>query len=188
MKKTVIPIFLIICAVPAFAQFQQVDYRYAPQWHVSCIGLPDDTCKTQIGPLGQLLTDYRKGEFFNYVGGYGTAIQFLADENMKFAGQRLYSARVPLVITEASYAGMSITQETFAVAPDYIRNQTPTNKGNREDVILTTVSNPTNRRQTLNPVLIVNANYEQKTVVTGHTALINGQAQVITDLKPVRVR
>ncbi|MDR1602009.1 MAG: hypothetical protein LBS42_06225, partial [Tannerella sp.] len=188
MKKSIISILLIICALPAFAQFQQVDYRYAPQWHVSCIGLPDDTCKTQIGPLGQLLTDYRKGEFFNYVGGYGTAIQFLADENMKFAGQRLYSARVPLVITEASYAGMSITQEAFAVAPDYIRNQTPTNRGNREDVILTTISNPTNRRQTLNPVLIVNADYEQKTRVTDRTALINEKARVITDLKPVQVR
>ncbi|MDR1675986.1 MAG: hypothetical protein LBR86_05925, partial [Tannerella sp.] len=184
MRKLVSFILLMTCAAPVVAQFQQVDYRYAPQWYVSCIGLPDDTCKTQIGPLGQLLTDYRKGEFFNYVGGYGTAIQFLADENMKFAGQRLYSARVPLVITEASYAGMSITQETFAVAPDYIRNQTPTNKGNREDVILTTISNPTNRRQTLNPVLIVNANYEQKTRVTDRTALINEKDRVITDLKP----
>jgi hypothetical protein len=188
MKKIIILIFLTVCTAPVFAQFQQVDYRYAPQWHVSCIGLPDDTCKTQIGPLGQLLANYQKGDFFNYVGGYGTAIQFLADENMKFAGQRLYSARVPLVITEASYAGMSITQETFAVALDYIRNKIPTNRGNREDVILTTINNPTTRRQTLNPVLIVNAGYKQKTTVTDRTALINGQARVITDLKPVQVR
>ncbi|MDR1454081.1 MAG: hypothetical protein LBJ01_00355, partial [Tannerella sp.] len=59
----------MICAMPVAAQFQQVDYRYAPQWHVSCIGLPDDSYKTQIGPLGQLLYDYGKGNFFNYVGG-----------------------------------------------------------------------------------------------------------------------
>ncbi|MDR1454050.1 MAG: hypothetical protein LBJ01_00185 [Tannerella sp.] len=188
MKRTVISIFIIICAIPVVAQFQQVDYRYAPQWHVSCIGLPDDTCKTLIGPLGQLLTDYRKGEFFNYVGGFGTAIQFLADENMKFTGQRLYSARVPLVITEASFSGINITQEAFAVAQDYVRNQIPTNKGNREDVILTTVSNPTNRTLTLNPVLIINANDEQKTEVAGRAAFVHGQAQVITDLKPVQVR
>ncbi|MDR2041077.1 MAG: hypothetical protein LBP98_02010 [Tannerella sp.] len=187
MKKTVLSA-LLICAIPALAQFQQVDYRYAPQWHVSCTGLPDDTCKTQIGPLGQLLADYRKGDFFNYVGGYGAAIQFLADENMKFTGQRLYSARVPLVITEASCAGMKIRQEIFAVALDYIRNQIPADRGNREDVILTTICNPTNREQTLNPVLIVNAGYEEKTRVTGRTALINGQARLITGLSPVQVR
>jgi hypothetical protein len=62
-EKTVISILLISCAIPAFTQFQQVDYRYAPQWYVSCIGLPDDTCKAQIGPLGQLLTDYSKEIF-----------------------------------------------------------------------------------------------------------------------------
>jgi hypothetical protein len=177
-----------ICAIQAAAQFQQVDYRYAPQWHVSCTGLPDDTYKTQIGPLGQLLADYNKGDFFNYVGGFGTVIQFLADENMKFAGQRLYSARVPAVITEASCSGMTITQESFAVAQDYVRNRTPTSAGNREDVILTTVCNTTNREQTLNPVLTVNVNSEQKTRVTGRTAIINGQARIITDLKPVQVR
>lgn len=188
MKTAAISILLSICVLGAFAQLQQVDYRYAPQWHVSCIGLPDDTFKTQIGPLGQLLTNYREGDFFSYVGGYGTAIQLLADENMKFGEQRLYSARVPLVITEASCAGTQITQETFAVAQDYLRNQTPTGKGNREDVILTTIRNPTNRRQTLNPVLIVNAGYDQKTIVTGRTALINNQAQVIAGLNPVRVR
>lgn len=188
MKKTAISILLSICGLPAFAQLLQVDYRYAPQWHVSCIGLPDDAFKTQIGPLGQLLTDYGNGDFFSYVGGYGTAIQLLADENMKFAGQRLYSARVPLVITEASCAGMQITQETFAVAQDYLRYQTPTHRGNREDVILTTIRNPTNRRQTLNPVLIINAGYAQKTIVTGRTALINNKAQVIASLKPVQVR
>jgi hypothetical protein len=67
MKKIIILIFLTVCTAPVFAQFQQVDYRYAPQWHVSCIGLPDDTCKTQIGYLsyrkqkktaGQLLACY----------------------------------------------------------------------------------------------------------------------------------
>jgi hypothetical protein len=194
--KHLIILALLTVTFPLFAQvetvrdqFRYVDYRYAPQWHVSCIGLPDDVCKTQIGPLGQLLADYSsKGDFFNYVGGYNTAIQFLADENIKFDGQRLYSARVPLVVTEASCAGLSITQETFAVAQDYIRNQTPTGKGNREDVILTTIRNPTNRRQTLNPVLIVNAAYKEKTKVSGRTALLNGQVRVITDLKPVQVR
>jgi hypothetical protein len=189
MKQTILALFFTACAISTFAQFKQVDYRYAPQWHVSCIGLPDDTCKTLIGPLGQLLTDYHwKGSFFNYVGGYGTVIQFLADENMKFVNQRLYSPRVPLVITEASCSGMSITQEAFAVAQDYIHNRIPTRKGNREDVILTTVRNTTNVKQTLNPVLIINAEYEQKTRIADRTAIINNGAQVITDLKPVQVR
>jgi hypothetical protein len=189
MKRTIISVLLLFGSVSAFAQLQQVDYRYAPQWYASCIGLPDDTCKTQIGPLGQLLTDYhRKGPFFNYVGGYRTAIHFLADENMKFTGQRLYSARVPIVITEASYNGLQITQEAFALALDYIRHQTPTMQGNREDLILTTVNNPTNRRQTLHPVLTINAVGEQKTRLIGRTALIDGQAQVSVSLSPVRMR
>jgi hypothetical protein len=187
-KKAVFLILSIACAMPLAAQFQQVDYRYAPQWHVSCIGLPDDTCKTQIGPLGQLLAGYDKGDFFNYVGGYGIAIQFLADENMKFAGQRLYSARTPVVITEASCSGMSITQEAFAAGLDYVRNRTPTNRGNREDVILTTIRNTTNVAQTLHPVLIINSACEQKTEVSGRTALVGNHARVITGLKPVLVR
>ncbi|MDR1865009.1 MAG: hypothetical protein LBR08_05485 [Bacteroidales bacterium] len=185
--KNIIFLVFVGFTLPVFAQ-RQVDYRYAPQWHVSCIGLPDDTCKTQVGPLGQLLADYAKGKFFNYVGGYRTAVQFLADEGQKFTGQRLYSARVPVVITESTYAGMTVLQEAFAVAKDYIANRTPTREGNREDVILTTVSNTTNRTQTLHPVLIVNADYERKTEVTDRVAVINNSAQVTVSLKPVQVR
>ncbi|MDR1746120.1 MAG: hypothetical protein LBR49_02460, partial [Tannerella sp.] len=188
MKRIFLFIISTVCATTIYAQSHQVDYRFAPQWHQSCISFPDDTCKTLVGPLGQLLIDYRKGEFFNYVGGYGTVIQLLADENMKINSQRLYSARVPIVITEATYANMKITQEAFAIAQSYVRSKTSTKNGNREDVILTTVSNTTNSRQTLNPVLIINVNSEQKAKTTERTTLLYNSAQVISNLKPAIVR
>jgi hypothetical protein len=86
----------VACTFSLYAQKQVVDYRYAPQWWQSCICFPDDSCKTLVGPLGQMLYEYGGGPFYNYVGSYRTVVQFQADENMKITGQRLYSARVPV--------------------------------------------------------------------------------------------
>lgn len=172
------------------ARQQQVDYRYAPQWHQSCICLPDDTHKTIVGPLGQLLYDYgSKRELYSSIEdgfGFGTVVQFFTDENVKIDNQRLHSARVPFVITESSLDGLRITQEAFAVGLPFIRDNTPTNQGNREDFILTTITNATSRAQTLCPVLVVDSRH--KVEVCGRVALVDGEARVITSVPPLRVR
>ncbi len=190
MKKWLISIFLFFVSMSLSAQLQVVDYRYAPQWHQTNICFPDDSCKTLVGPLGQLLYDYgRGGRFFAYAAnGFRTVIQFLADEDMKINDQRMYSARVPLIITEGTCAGMEITQETFAVGLDYTRNNISTKSGNREDVVLTTIHNTTRHPQTLNPLLVVNSEHGQPVKVSDGITLIKDKAQVITSEKVARVR
>ncbi len=192
MKNWLIIVFLLFGSINLSAQLQVVDYRYAPQWHQTNICFPDDSCKTLVGPLGQLLYDYgRGGRFFAYADNwpaFRTAIHFLADEGMKINEQRIYSARVPLIITEATFSGMEIKQETFAVGLDYTRNRVPTQLGNREDVVLMTVTNTTRLPKTLNPLLVVNAEHLLPVTVTDGVTLIKGRAQVITSERVARVR
>lgn len=188
MKKTILSLLLLSFLWPLTAQLQQVDYRYAPEWHSSNICLPDDTCKTVVGPLGQLLYHYGGKEFYPYAHGWGfrTVVHFFADDNIKINNQRLYSPRVPIVITEATYAGMDVTQETFAVGLDYIRNNKSTREGNREDMVLTTVTNNTGKPQTINPVMVVNSEYE--VTVSGRTITINNHEQLIVSQAVTKVR
>lgn len=188
MKKTIVSLFLLGFLCPLMAQLQQVDYRYAPAWHQSNICLPDDSCKTVVGPLGQLLYHYGGKEFYPYAHGWGfkTVIHFFADDNIKINNQRLHSPRVPIVITESTYAGMDITQETFAVGLDYIRNNTSTREGNREDIVITTVNNTTGKTQTIKPVLVVNSEYE--VTASGRVITINNHEQLILSEPIAKVR
>lgn len=188
MQKTILSLLLLSFLWPLAAQLQQVDYRYAPEWHSSNICLPDDTCKTVVGPLGQLLYHYGGKEFYPYAHGWGfrTVVHFFADDNIKINNQRLYSPRVPIVITEATYAGMDVTQETFAVGLDYIRNNKSTREGNREDMMLTTVSNNTGKAQTIHPVMVVNSEYD--VTVSGRTITINNHEQLIVSQAVTKVR
>lgn len=189
MKRGILILFLLVFTKTVSTQNLKVDYRYSPQWWVSCIGLPDDSCKTLVGPLGQLLYEFGGEDFFPYIGagqGFRTVVQTLADENIKINNQRLYSARVPIVITESTYDGLNITQESFALGMNFIRNQISTKEGKREDVILTTVDNPTEQTRTIKPVLIINSEHPME--VDEGRLVINKTIQIITDLKTTRVR
>ena len=188
-----IALFLIPGAGNVSAQLQTVDYRYAPQWYQSCICFPDDSYKTLVGPLGQMLYDYNHhGKFFGFTAGgndgFRTVLHFLADERMKFTGQRIYSARVPLIITEATCLGMTVTQEAFAIGLDYTRNRSSTKQENREDVILTTITNTTGKTQTFKPLLVVNVDHNMPVTVSDGVALVKGKARIIPSEKIVRVR
>ena len=188
MKKTILFLLLIGCVLPVSAQLQTVDYRYAPGWHASNICFPDDTCKTVVGPLGQLLYHFGGETFYPFANekGFRTVVHFFADDNCKIESQRLYSPRVPIVITEASYSGMSITQEAFAVGLDYMRNGTSTRNGNREDIVLTTLANTTKKPQTIRPVLIIDSEYE--VAVNGRIVTINNKEQLIISEEVAQVR
>ncbi|KAA6300849.1 MAG: hypothetical protein EZS26_003014 [Candidatus Ordinivivax streblomastigis] len=174
MKKIAL-VALLSCCISSICAQQQVDYRYSPHWWQSCIGLPDDSYKTLAGPLGQLLYEY-KGRFYTG-GGFHTVVHFFADENEKINNQRLYSARVPIVITEATYAGMTVTQEAFALK-----------KSNREDIVLTTIVNSTNREQTLNPLLVIDSENKTPVKVNDRTATIHDAAVVVFSEKTQRIR
>ncbi|MCC8144190.1 MAG: hypothetical protein LUD02_09495 [Tannerellaceae bacterium] len=189
MKYTIISFLLLCFVLSGTAQFQTVDYRYAPEWHQSNICLPDDSCKTVVGHLGQLLYHYGgKGEYFPYAHGNGfrTAIHFLADEQVKIGEQRLYSPRTPIVITEGTYRGLSVTQETFAVELNYINNPSTTRTNNREDLVVNTITNPTGESHTLHPVLIINSEYE--VTVDGQVVTINNQEKIITSQSITKIK
>ncbi|WP_165021650.1 hypothetical protein [Dysgonomonas sp. ZJ279] len=188
MKTRLLFILFIVGIFSLYAQTLKVDYRYAPQWHASTTSLPDDTCKTVVGPLGQLLYEFGSDKFYPYANnkGFRTVVHVLADENVKINDQKLYSPRVPIVVTESSYAGMEIIQEAFATGLDYIQKGISTKKGNREDIVLTTVENKTNTLKTINPVLIINSEHEVK--VEGRVVTINNKEQLVVSEEIVKVR
>lgn len=161
MKKMICTLAGALLLTSLWAQYDRVDYRYAPQFQVSTPAFPDDTCKTLVGPLGQLFYEFGGG-FYPYIAmkrGFRTVIQLLPDEGVKIGEQRLRSARVPIVETGATLHGMTIRQEAFSLAADYMERGVSTREGNREDIILITVTNPTSSEQTLRPVLIVNSQH-----------------------------
>lgn len=188
MKKIILSVLLAGFLLPASGQMQTVDYRYAPDWHASGICLPDDTCKTVVGPLGQLLYHFGGKEFYPYANerGFRTVVHFFADDNIKIKSQHLYSPRVPIVITESSYSGMEITQEAFAVGLDYMRKGISTRNGNREDIILTTVKNSTNEKQTIRPTLVIDSEYEVH--VAANIITINNKEQLIISESISRIK
>lgn len=169
MKRLLL--FMLLLATVSIAKTQdlQVDYRFAPQWHASCISFPDDTCKTLVGPLGQLLYHSGSKDFFPYANerGFQTSFHILADEQLKFSGQQLQDAKVPVVITEASGNGVVVKQYTFAYAENYMKHGTPTQQGNREDLILTEIHNTTSTARVMHPVIIVNTTQHVTTFEDG---------------------
>lgn len=170
------------------AQENRVDYRYAPDWHATTPAFPDDCCKTLVGPLGQLLYEYGGTKFYPYAlqKGFRTVIHFLPDEGEKINGQKLVSARVPIVETTGTYLDMDIKQETFSLAVDYMKHKTSTSQGNREDIILTTVTNPTGQERVIRPVLVINS--EHPVTVENGYVLINGKERLLVSEPVTRVR
>lgn len=172
------------------AQHLTVDYRYAPDWHLSTPALPDDSYKTLVGPQGQLLYDYGGKKFYAYALGKGfrTVIHMMADENQLFQPQQLHSARIPIATTRSTVYGMSITQEVFSSAEAIQAGQTPVHplEADRDDILLTTVHNRTLTAQTIRPVIVVNSEHNVK--VEGQTVIIRGKERFSFSLPVMRIR
>ena len=119
MKNSIsVLIVCLMCFISSSAEERWVDYRFAPKWFESSICFPDDSFKSLVGADGQLLYDYGAKKYFPYACnvGFSTVVHVLADENVKFQGQRLESSKVPGVITSASIYGMKVCQTAFATA------------------------------------------------------------------------
>lgn len=185
MKKFLtILIATCACAVTLNAQQRYVDYRFAPQWQESTTAFPDDSCKTLVGPLGQLLYDFG-GEFFPYsLGkGFSTVIHMMADENQKFESTSLMSARVPIVIVRSSMLENEIEQKIFSSSADIRKG---TEETGREDVVYTTYRNNSDREAVIRPIVVVNS--EHVVSVEGRTVTIDHECHFTVSLNPVRVR
>ena len=170
-KKIVVTILSLICYLGTFGQTSlHVDFKYAPDWFATSICLPDDTFKTLVGPQGQMLYDYGGKKFFPYVSGIGfkTTFHVLADEQIKFQDQKLYSSQVPIVETYGVFAGLTVKQESFCYSSDGLKNfgkkenWHSINKIAREDIIITTITNKSGNVRTISPVIVINSEYPVK--------------------------
>lgn len=188
MKQIILITFFCLSVLTLFAQKNRVDYRYAPDWHVTTPAFPDDTCKTLVGPVGQLLYDYGGKVFYPYAleKGFRMVIHFLPDEGVKITAQKLYSSRVPIVETTGTFLDMSVKQEVFSLATDYMKEQISTRKGNREDIVLMTIDNITPHDQIINPVLIINS--EHPVVIEKNEIVIGKKERFLISEPIVRVR
>jgi len=91
-----------------------LDFRYAPgEWQV-CIGLPDDPHKSIVKSDGSLNHHYvrRRGNFPNFDTSVLAKIESDSDDGK--IEQRLYSARVPIVITSQKSGSFLLHQEAWA--------------------------------------------------------------------------
>ncbi len=92
---------------------QIVDFRYAPNWWQTCIGLTDDWCKTLVTKEGALLYDFPGSQ-----DGMRTRILAGISEPATWVKQELVSPRVPIVRTISRTGDVEITAEAFAVTPE----------------------------------------------------------------------
>ena len=98
----------------------KMDLRYAPMWGQTSICLPDEVQKTIVHDKGNVYYDYininwRKFGPFN---GFNISMSAGLDsvDAVRFS-QRLYSAKVPLLLTSCQKNGILFSTEIFAVAP-----------------------------------------------------------------------
>lgn len=191
-SKYILAALLLLASSTAIVHGQQmtVDYRYAPDWHLSTPALPDDSYKTLVGPQGQLLYDFGGKQFFAYAlsKGFRTVIHLMADENQHFQPQSLHSARVPIATTRSTVYGMLVTQEVFSTAQALRIGQSPIHPltENREDILMTTISNPGQKTQTIRPLIVINSEHDVN--VDGQTVIIRGKERFCFSLPVVRVR
>lgn len=177
-KLITFSLFFSLCTIYSIGQNSKcVDFKYAPDWYATNICLPDDTAKTLVGPKGQLLYDFGGDKFFPFANGKGfkTTFHILADEKMKFKFQKLYSSKVPIVETYATYDDLEIKQESFAYSSfdlykyNCIENWKELKTASREDIIITEISNNTNALKTFNPIIVINSEYkvsENESIIT----------------------
>ena len=96
------------------ADLYTADYRYAPPWWQTCIGLPDDWQKTLVSKEGVLLYDYIRGNEF------GTRVSVgLESAGETTSAQAMPDPRVPVVETILSdQAGRELMRwSALAVVP-----------------------------------------------------------------------
>ena len=136
---------------------ERVDFSFSPPEWQTAICMPDDPNKTLVDKSGALLYHFGKGgrEF-------GTRITVQVADDAVWQKQELHSPRVPVVKTCRVAAGLSITEEAFAV-----------NAPVRSDWILVHVTNIGNGPRELHPKLVVDTKMGLQLV--GQRAVISNE-------------
>jgi len=115
------PTTLEVKAFPLIGQTESLepqifDFRYAPGRWQACIGLPDDPHKSMVASDGGLYYNYGAGSFY----GFGTRIIASLETHAPESDitQSLQHPRIPIVITEQNFAGLTLLQQAWAGAPN----------------------------------------------------------------------
>lgn len=104
-----------LLSATASAQHRTVDYRYAPAYWYTGIGLVDDWQKTLVDDRGRLLYDFGPGP---YVRPKTTVAVTLKDVGLEPVQQMMPDATLPFIVTQFRAGDVSMTQEAFAAIPD----------------------------------------------------------------------
>jgi hypothetical protein len=95
---------------------ETLDFRYSPVRWQACIGLPDDPYKSVVGSDGSLYYRYGGGKYYDFK--VRVRPELFAEGPAGKVRQRLLEPRVPLVISEQSRGGLTLTSEAWVGAPD----------------------------------------------------------------------
>ncbi len=104
---------VLVCGYGAESVGRRVDYRYAPpEWQV-VISKPDAVDKSMVCKQGRLLYGFGQGsQGFSYQLGVEVAT------NCVWQGQRLHSARVPIVYTSFTNSVLEVRQTIFTITEE----------------------------------------------------------------------
>ena len=180
---------ILICTNTSHANAQEryVDYRFAPQWAQTTPAFADDSFKTLVGPQGQLLYSFGDGKFFD---GFKTVVHMLADESQKFEPAKLVSARVPAVVLPSTLGREKsrVEQYIYSSAKGAVAGTEMTHPltSDREDIVLTKVSNSSAAAKTIRPVVYVNSQF--KVEAKGNVITIDSTKHFTMSRPAIRVR
>ncbi len=97
------------------AQPRTVDFRFAPPYWYSALGVPDDWHKPLASDEGALLYDFGPGPYVIPLTRVGVGVQ---GAELTREGQGLAAPRVPVVETTLTGPGVRLDLTTFSVVPD----------------------------------------------------------------------
>lgn len=106
---------LALLSATAHAQTRTVDFRYAPPYWYSALGLPGDGHKPLASETGALLYDFGPGPYVIPLTRVGVGMQGVALERQR---QTLGVPQVPLVQTQLVGPDVRLDLLTYATVPD----------------------------------------------------------------------
>jgi hypothetical protein len=146
----------------------KMDLRYAPIWGQTSICLPDEVQKTIVDEEGKVYYDYSNinwkiGPFNGCNIVMATGLDSVETEHVS---QRLYSAKVPVLLTSSEKNGIRFSTDIFAVAPALktaAADSCELSKGfhgmPHNDIILVFIKNNSGKDTIVTPRLFVKSAY-----------------------------
>ena len=106
---------IVALAGGAAAQPRTVDFRFAPPYWYSALGVPDDWHKPLASDTGELLYDFGPGPYAIPLTRVGVGVR---GAELTREEQHLADPRVPVVSSVLTGSGVRLDLTTFSVVPD----------------------------------------------------------------------